>query len=113
MASHSASLTAASPLPILLVCAPVVSNLEAELNQLLEMIRSVSDSTLQVMQVNEATHPEVVRSFNFTSLPAFALLQQGEELWQHTGPINTPGLFSHLHKQIQEALLKNLNSIAL
>ncbi len=110
MVSHSPTQTAASTLPVLLVCAPVVSTLDDDLDQLLEKIRVDTDSTLQIMQVSEATHPEVVRSFNFTSLPAFALLQQGQELWHHTGPINTPDLFSQLHNQIQEALLKNLTS---
>lgn len=106
MVTPSPSLTAAYPLPILLVFIPVVTAQDVDLAGLLEMVRSGVDSRIRVMQVNEATHPEVVQSFSFRSLPALALVREGEELWQHTGPLNSPDMIRQLQNQIQQALHK-------
>ncbi|GAB2535183.1 YbbN family protein [Spirosoma aerophilum] len=78
------------------------------LEQLLNKIQAVLHSTVRTIQVSEATHPEVVSSFNFASLPALALLQQGQEIWHYTGALDKPEIFSHLYNQIPKAFLKTL-----
>jgi hypothetical protein len=38
-----------------------------------------------VLQVDEASHPAVVRSFGTPELPACVLVRQGVELWRQHG----------------------------
>ena len=40
---------------------------------------------LRVLRINEATHPDVVRSFAITQTPAFVLVRRGVELWRQEG----------------------------
>ncbi|OGX84018.1 hypothetical protein BEN49_11870 [Hymenobacter coccineus] len=42
-------------------------------------------SAVQVLSVDEATHPAVVRSFHAADLPAFVLVRRGVELWRQQG----------------------------
>ena len=105
MVSPSPSLTAAPQRPVLLVFTPAASVHQPEVDRLLEQARSGLNPTLQIMRVSETTHPEVVRSFGFSALPAFVLLRQGLELWRYSGPIDSPGLFSELNSQLQQTCL--------
>ena len=47
---------------------------------------------IQVLQIDEATHPAVVRSFDGRTLPAFVLLRHGVELWRQAGLPNSQGI---------------------
>lgn len=107
MVTHSPSLTASSQSTVLLVLTPTSPAMSDVLDQLLKKIQAILDSTVRTIQVSEATHPEVVHSFNFPSLPALALLQQGQEVWHYTGAFDKPDIFSQLYNQIPKAFLKN------
>ena len=42
-------------------------------------------SVIQVLLVDENSHPTVVRSFQPADLPAFVLVRQGAERWRQQG----------------------------
>jgi len=108
MAPHSSLLTAAPQLPVLLVFTPPTPAQRVEVDWFLDKARSVLNPTVQIMRISEETHPEVVHSFGFTSLPAFVLLQRGLELWRYSGPVDSPDFFSQLDNQMAQTYLKNL-----
>lgn len=108
MAPYSSLLTAAPQLPVLLVFSPAAPDHRAEVDRLLEKALSVLSLTVQIMRVSETTHPEVVRSFGFTALPAFVLLQRGQELWRYSGPVDGSELFFQLGDQLAQTSLKTL-----
>ncbi|WP_080060163.1 hypothetical protein [Spirosoma aerolatum] len=74
--------------PILLVCTSASNSQRLDIDWLLAKLRSLIKPGIQIMCIDEATHPEVVRSFGFTSFPGCVLLQQGFELWRYTSPID-------------------------
>ncbi|MBO0951811.1 thioredoxin family protein [Fibrella forsythiae] len=41
--------------------------------------------SVRILKVDEALHPEVVKSFHLSQLPAFVLVQQGIERWRQEG----------------------------
>ena len=49
-------------------------------------------TAIQVLRIDEATHPAVVRSFNGRGLPAFVLTRHGLELWRQQGLPTTDGI---------------------
>ncbi|MFD2933480.1 thioredoxin family protein [Spirosoma flavum] len=108
MVPYSSLVTTAPQLHVLLVFSPAAPVQRAEVDCLLEKARLVLNPTVRIMRVSEATHPEVVRSFGFTSLPAFVLLQQGVELWRYSGPIDSDELVCQLGNQIEKMSFKNL-----
>ncbi|WP_461089640.1 thioredoxin domain-containing protein [Spirosoma gilvum] len=94
--------TTAPQLPVLLVFTSSSAVQQTHVGHLLDTLRSVLRPQVQIMQVNESSHPEIVRSFGITSLPAFVLLKRGLELWRYTGPIDNSDLFNQLHTQLIE-----------
>ena len=42
-------------------------------------------TAIEVLRIDEATHPAVVRSFDGRGLPAFVLTRDGVELWRQQG----------------------------
>lgn len=102
MVPYSSLMTTAPQAPVLLVFTPTTSVQRSQVDQLLEKARSVLNPGLQIMRVSETTHPEVVRSFGITSLPAFVLLQRGQELWRYSGPVDNPELFHELGNQMKQ-----------
>ncbi|MVM31727.1 thioredoxin [Spirosoma sp. HMF4905] len=96
MAPSSSLLTDSPQRPVLLIFTSASSTQRVEIDQLLEKAQTVLNPTVKIMRVSETTHPEVVRSFGFTSLPAFVLLQQGLELWRYSGPVDNPELFHQM-----------------
>ena len=106
MASYSSLLTASPQLPVLLAFAPAVPAQHTDMERFLERARSVLNPTIRITLISETTHPEVVRSFGVTSLPAFILLQQGQELWRYAGPIDSSELVYQLENQMEEVFLK-------
>ncbi|GAB3946016.1 hypothetical protein GCM10028805_16060 [Spirosoma harenae] len=105
MAPPSSLLTATPQHPMLLVCTSAAPAQRAEVDRLLENVRSLLNPTVQIMRVSDSTHPEVVRSFGITALPAFVLLQRGQELWRYSGPVDSADLFSQLGYQMQQPSL--------
>lgn len=104
MVSPSSLLTVAPQRPVLLVCTSAAPPQRADVDRLVENLRTGLNSTVQLMHINEMIHPEVVRSFGFATLPAFVLLQQGVELWRYCGPVDSPEIFMQLGYQLQPSL---------
>lgn len=105
MASYSSLLMETPQLPILLVFSPAAPAQRAEVDRLLDKIRLLLNPGVQVMRVSETTHPEVVSSFGFSSVPGFVLLQRGLELWRYSGPADSPELFAQLDSQMVTPLI--------
>ena len=59
---------------------------------------------IQVLQIDEATHSAVVRSFDGPALPAFVLLRHGVELWRQVGLPNNQGIFALLISKLAPIL---------
>lgn len=60
-------------------------------------------AAIQVLQVDEATHPAVVRSFDGRGLPAFVLTRQGVELWRAQGLPDAVGIAALLLSKLAPA----------
>jgi hypothetical protein len=54
-----------------------------------------------VLQVDEASHPAVVRSFGTPELPACVLMRQGVELWRQHGLPEDEAVFNSLLEAAQ------------
>ena len=102
-----APLITSSPLPaVLLVLLPeAVSDVAREgraavLAGLSRLQRQLG-AAIQVLRIDEATHPAVVHSFDGGGLPAFVLTWHGTELWPAQGLPDGEGiaalLLSKLH----------------
>lgn len=52
--------------------------------------------SIRVLQVDEASHPAVVRSFGTPELPACVLMRQGVELWRQHGLPDDEAVFEAL-----------------
>ena len=106
MTPYASLLVSAPQSPVLLVFTATTSVQRSEVEQLLAKARSVLNPGLQIMRISETTHPEVVRSFGITALPAFVLLLRGQELWRYSGSIDSPELFHELDNHMEQTLLK-------
>jgi hypothetical protein len=53
-----------------------------------EAIKQRSAGGLRVLKVEQASHPEVVQSFDIRQFPTLVLVQQGTERWRQEGPPN-------------------------
>jgi thioredoxin-like negative regulator of GroEL len=78
---------------VLLVFLPSVSRREAigqpvSLMQFVQSLQQQVGESVRVLRIDEPMHPEVVRSFAITHLPAFVLVQQGVELWRYEGALD-------------------------
>ncbi|MBD2756933.1 thioredoxin family protein [Spirosoma validum] len=100
MIPYSSLMTSALQAPVLLVFTAATPTQRSEVEQLLDKAQSVLNPSLQIIRVSETTHPEVVRSFGITALPAFVLLLRGQELWRYAGPVDNPQLFHQLDSQM-------------
>jgi hypothetical protein len=56
---------------------------------------------IRVLQVDEASHPAVVRSFGTPELPACVLMRQGVELWRQHGLPEDEAVFNSLLEAAQ------------
>ncbi|TPG58430.1 thioredoxin [Hymenobacter nivis] len=73
---------------VLLVLLPAVGTAQPVRAATLAALRALQQqlgSAAQVLSVDEATHPAVVRSFHSADLPAFVLVRRGVELWRQQG----------------------------
>ena len=85
--------SSSSPAPanaaVLLVLLPLASGSEASTHTLTtSAIRHLQQRlwpTVRVLKIDEASHPDVVRSFGPPELPACVLVRQGVELWRQQG----------------------------
>lgn len=55
------------------------------LTDLADSLQANLEGLLRVLRINEATHPDVVRSFAVSQMPAFVLVRRGVELWRQVG----------------------------
>ncbi len=60
-------------------------------------------TAIQVLRIDEATHPAVVRSFDGRGLPAFVLTQHGLELWHQQGLPTSEGIAALLLSKLKAA----------
>ena len=73
---------------VLLVMMPPASGgapAQAAILRALDSLRLQLGSAIQVLPIDEASHPIVVRSFNGDSLPCLVLVRAGVELWRQCG----------------------------
>jgi len=57
----------------------------ATLNAIMSQLQKRLPSSVRMLRIDEAVHPEVVKSFNVSELPAFVLVRQGVEQWRREG----------------------------
>ncbi|WP_080058084.1 thioredoxin family protein [Spirosoma aerolatum] len=106
MVPYSSVVATVPQVPVLLVFTSSSTAQRTDVDQLLDKMRSVLYPNVQIMRVNESSHPEVVRSFGVTSLPAFVLLKRGLELWRYAGPVDHPDLVNQLETQLIQTSTK-------
>ena len=75
---------------VLLVMLPTLGRRDETSPQLisagaLAALRHRLGPAVQILQIDEATYPAVVRSFAPTQLPTCVLMHQGVELWRQPG----------------------------
>ncbi|RYY21549.1 MAG: thioredoxin [Cytophagaceae bacterium] len=68
-----------------LVAAGVAQQVRASTRMMLDKLQQRLGPAIQVLVVDEASDPDVVRSFRVPTLPAFLLVRQGIELWRQPG----------------------------
>lgn len=71
----------------------------ASLVALANSLQQQLGNRVRVLRIDEANHPDVVRSFDITETPAFVLVQQGVELWRQVGTPNEE-MLSQLSQQL-------------
>ncbi|MBC7568510.1 MAG: thioredoxin [Spirosoma sp.] len=57
----------------------------ATLNAIMSQLQKRLPPSVRMLRIDEAVHPEVVKSFNVSELPAFVLVRQGVEQWRREG----------------------------
>ena len=71
-----------------------------ELTALANAIQTQLGSLIRVLRVDEISHPDVVKSFAITQLPAFVLLRRGVELWRQQGLTDEAALVGLIRKLV-------------
>jgi hypothetical protein len=72
---------------VLLVLLPSADSAAAQafVRATLHTLQEQLGAAISVLRVDEATHPDVVRSFDGRGLPAWVLMRHGVELWRQPG----------------------------
>jgi hypothetical protein len=72
---------------VLLVLLPPADSAAAQtfVRTALHTLQEQLGAAIRVLRVDEATHPDVVRSFHGRGLPAWVLMRHGVELWRQPG----------------------------
>ncbi len=83
---------------VLLVLLPAASSGAAQALTLaaLDELQGQLGAAIQVLPVDEGTHPAVVRSFDGRGVPAWVLTRHGRELWHEQGLPNGEGIVALL-----------------
>ncbi len=55
------------------------------LNAVVNQLQKRLPASVRMLRIDELAHPEVVKSFNVSELPAFVLVRQGVEQWRREG----------------------------
>ncbi|MFC5412080.1 thioredoxin family protein [Larkinella bovis] len=87
---------------VLLVFVPPSLTQLLAVNQVLDRVRTELGAFIRITRVDQAVHPEVVRSFEVQQLPSFVLLKQGAEIWRHPGLLDAQELTRLLTERLQE-----------
>lgn len=89
MKTHDPLAVSSSPFSaVLLVFVPPAwtdHRQQTSLAALTDRLQAEFGGLLRVLRMDEATNPDVVRSFAVTQTPAFVLVRQGAELWRQIG----------------------------
>ncbi|MBO0935427.1 thioredoxin family protein [Fibrella sp. HMF5335] len=72
-------------LAVLLLFMPPDRQQRATLTSLADSLQRHLNGSLRILKIDEATHPEVTRSFDIIHTPAFVLVRRGVELWRQEG----------------------------
>ncbi len=72
---------------VLLVLLPQADSgaAQAFVRAALHTLQQQLGAAIRVLRVDEATHPDVVRSFDGQDLPCWVLMRHGVELWRQPG----------------------------
>jgi len=75
------------PAIVLLVLLPPADSAaaQASVRGTLHTLQQQLGAAIRVLRIDEATHPDVVRSFKGLGLPAWVLMRHGVELWRQPG----------------------------
>jgi hypothetical protein len=87
MSSPAAPLGSFSAAVVLLVLLPPAASTASQLTTraALHTLQQQLGAAIRVLRVDEATHPDVVRSFDGQGLPAWVLMRHGVELCRQPG----------------------------
>jgi hypothetical protein len=87
MSSLAAPLGSFSAAIVLLVLLPPAASTASQITTraALHALQQQLGAAIRVLRVDEATHPDVVRSFDGQGLPAWVLMRHGVELWRQPG----------------------------
>lgn len=81
------------------------------LSTLADSLQRQFGSLLRVIRVDDATHPDVVHSFDITQTPAFVLVRQGIELWRQVGMSDEAKLVLQIRQLLTTELTKSQSII--
>lgn len=90
---------------VLLLFMPPARISSSQRNELIALSQSLQKrfvNQLRVLRLDEATHPEVVRSFGIIQMPAFVLVRRGVELWRQEGLLNEVQLVQHVQERLHD-----------
>ncbi|GAB4020197.1 thioredoxin family protein [Spirosoma koreense] len=72
-------------LPVLLVFMPNDAQQHLFISEVAELMTGKLKGKVQLLKIEEVIHPGVARSFDIHQLPAFVLVNHGNELWRQEG----------------------------
>lgn len=73
----------------------------AALTTLTDLLQGHLGGLLRILRIDEATNPDVVRSFAITHPPAFVLVRRGIELWRQEGMCDETTLVKLIERQLR------------
>lgn len=84
---------------VLLLFMPLDRQQRSALSVLADSLQKRLNGSVRVLKIDEATHPEVVRSFDIGQIPALVLVRQGVELWRQEG-LTDPNLLATVTQKV-------------
>lgn len=69
-------------------------------------------TTLRILKIDAASHPEVIASFGVGQAPTFVLVQKGAEIWRQEGLTDFDQLLNLLQDKVDALPTKPANAMA-
>ena len=79
----------------------------ASLTALANSLQTRLGNRVRVLRIDEANHPDVVRSFAITQPPTFVLIRRGVELWRQVGLSDENTLIEWINGHLTHERTKN------